>query len=147
MQQQTAFPKLNLKLSWTSITIVTCVLIFLATRLVNLTSFPIFGDETSYIRYAQLTAKGDLFAGLRASLRLTHIWLIVVALRLFSDPLLAARVGSVVSGLIGCVICYKLATMLYPGRRIGYITALFYLLSPFSSRNLVPSSLFAAAAI
>ncbi len=112
--------------------VATYVLIFLATRLINLKSFPVFGDETSYILYARSTVNGDLFAGLRASLRLTHIWLIVISLQLFSDPLLAARVVSVLSGLIGGGVYYKLAVMLYPGRRIGYTAALFYLLCPFA---------------
>ena len=125
--------------------ILSYIVIFLLTRLINLYALPPFIDELFHVIWAQATVDGDLFVGLREGLRLTQIWGIVILAQFLTDPLLAARGVSVLSGLISGVVCYKLALALYPNdRRLGYIAALFYWLCPFAlfhDRIAVPDTL------
>jgi hypothetical protein len=123
----------NLTSRWLPIGTILYVLIFLAVRLTNLTLLPLLVDEGRHIARARVTfAGGNLFLGMRESMKQLYIWIVALFIPFFSDHLLAARIVSVLAGLGGAWVCYKLATMLYPERRLGYIAALFYLLCPFS---------------
>jgi hypothetical protein len=124
--------ELDIRLRWVYVAIATYILIFLVTRLVNLTAFPLFVDEGRHIVGAQLTTSGDLFNGLKFGLKQLYIWIIAIPFSFFGNHLLVARMVSVLSGLISAGLCYKLAVTLYPGRQTGYIAALFYLISPFA---------------
>ena len=117
---------------WLSLTAAIYVLLFLATRLINITSFPLFIDEVTHIFRVQSTLAGDFFIGLRGGGKQLYIWLVAVSFQFFDDPILAARVISVLAALISGGICYKLTETFYPHRQIGYLAALFYLISPFA---------------
>lgn len=132
MPRQAALSKLDSKLNWGSITIATYILIFLAIRLINITAFPLHIDEVTHIFRAKATLTNDFFIGMRGGGKQTYIWLVALFFQFFDDPILAARVVSVLSGLITGGICYLLTEMLYPERRIGYLAALFYLISPYT---------------
>jgi hypothetical protein len=131
-----------MKSKWAYVITVVFILIFLITRLVNIRSFPLFVDEGRHIVGAQLTISGDIFNGLKFGLKQLYIWILAIALMLFNDLVLTARVVSVLFGLVNGGICYKLAATLYPNRPLGYIplgyiplgyiAALFYLISPFA---------------
>ncbi len=108
------------------------ILLFLTTRLINITTFPLYIDETTHIYVADLTANGQFFVGLSETAKQLYVWCIVLFFQLFDDPIFAARAVSVLAGLLTAGICYRLTEAFYPGRRLGYLAALFYLISPFA---------------
>jgi len=79
------------------------VILLLATtlRLWNLNSLPIFADESIYVRWAQvMRAEPSLrFLPLSDGKQPFYMWLMIPALKLFTDPLLAGRTLSALAGL------------------------------------------------
>jgi len=77
------------------------VSVFLITRIVNLTSLPVFGDEGIYIRWSQIIRSVETlrFIPLTDGKQPFFMWLSVPFLKIFSDPLFAVRLLSVFSGL------------------------------------------------
>lgn len=121
----------NLRITWSFWLVIAYIFLFLVVRLTNITSFPLFIDETTHIFLADATLDGDIFVGLRETHKQIYIWLTALAFQFFNDPILAARVVSVLAGLVSSGIGYKLAEVFYPNRQIGYLALLFYLISPF----------------
>ncbi len=119
--------------NWLYVIIALYTLIFLTIRLVNVTEFPLNIDERRHIIRAQLTiAEGDIFIGLRESLKQLYIWLVALALPFFQNHILAARFTSILMGLGAAGICCKLSTNLYSNRHIAFVAALYYLISPMA---------------
>lgn len=109
------------------------VIVFLASRLINLLSLPIFTDEAIYMRWAQI-ALGDpswRFISLVDGKQPMLIWLTFPILKLTGIPLLSGRLVSVIAGLGGMIGAFFLGWELFKNKTIGYITALVYLISPF----------------
>ncbi len=117
---------------WSLLAVIIYVVVFLIMRLKNIDTFPLFIDEIAHIFLADITLDGNVFAGLHETHKQIYIWLVALSFLLFNDPIYVARVVSVLAGLISAGICYKLTNMFYPERKIGYLAALFYLVSPFA---------------
>lgn len=83
----------------------------LGLRFVNLTSWPIFADESIYIRWSQvMRAEPSLrFLPLSDGKQPLYMWATIPFLKIFSDPLLAGRVFSGLAGL-GVVIGIAVAS-------------------------------------
>ncbi|MCB0209594.1 MAG: glycosyltransferase family 39 protein [Anaerolineae bacterium] len=124
--------KLSTKSLWLFIVVGGYITVFLASRLVNLTHFPLFIDEVRHILRAQATLTGDFFIGMREAMKQLFIWLVAFTFSIVPNKIFAARLVSVLAGLAAAGVCYKLAMSLYPQRRLGYLAALFYLISPFA---------------
>lgn len=75
--------------------------VYLVTRLVNLTSLPVFGDEAIYIRWSQIIRSVETlrFIPLTDGKQPLFMWLTVPFLKIFTDPLYGARFLSVLAGL------------------------------------------------
>ena len=73
----------------------------LGLRFSNLTSWPIFADESIYIRWSQvMRAEPSLrFVPLSDGKQPLYMWATIPFLKIFSDPLLAGRVFSALAGL------------------------------------------------
>lgn len=107
---------------------------YFSTRLYNILSLPIFTDEAIYIRWSQI-AKQDAawrFISLTDGKQPSFVWLNMITLKLFDDPLLAGRIVSVAAGFLGMVGIFFLASELFKSRKIGFITAALYVIYPFS---------------
>src|SRR5262245_26708945 len=100
--------------------------------MINLVSMPPAIDEARHILRSQMTIQGDLFIGMRESLKQLYIWLIAIFLNFSDNQLFVARITSVLCGLVTGGVCYRLAEAFYPGPGVKFIAALFYLLSPFA---------------
>ncbi len=116
--------------------IVVCVGVLLAyfvTRLVNLTSFPIFTDEAIYIRWSQIASRDASwrFISLVDGKQPMYTWIAMVFMRFVSDPVLAGRLVSVLAGLGSLVGMFLLGREVFK-IRIGIIAAVLYTLSPFA---------------
>src|SRR3989338_2009720 len=74
---------------------------YLATRLTNLTTLPIFTDEAIYIRWGQIGLRdaSHRFLSLEDGKQPLFVWLMYPMLKIFSDPLIAGRMVSVMAGL------------------------------------------------
>ena len=121
-------------------------------RLYNLDSLPIFADEAIYIRWAQvMRAEPTLrFLPLSDGKQPLFMWSIIPSFKLFSDPLVAGRVVSVVTGMGTLVGIFVLSVLLFAPKKlrllkdlkllrketqtinIGLMAALFYAISSFS---------------
>jgi 4-amino-4-deoxy-L-arabinose transferase-like glycosyltransferase len=107
---------------------------FLATRLYNLTLLPIFTDEAIYIRWSQIGGNDAAwrFISLTDGKQPLYTWFAMVLLRLFSDPLVAGRMVSVVSGVFTMLGLSFLSYELFRSKRITLLTVCLYILSPFA---------------
>jgi 4-amino-4-deoxy-L-arabinose transferase-like glycosyltransferase len=89
--------------------------IYLLTRLINLTSVPVFGDEAIYLRWSQLIKNVETlrFIPLTDGKQPLYMWLTVPFLKLVSDPLVAGRLLSVIIGLFSLIgLCFTFALYL-----------------------------------
>lgn len=115
------------------IIIVIFIIVFLLTRLTNLLTLPIFTDEAIYMRWAQIAASDPSwrFISLIDGKQPMLIWLTLPLIKLTAMPLLSGRLVSVIAGLVGMAGSFFLGWELFKNKRIGYISAFIYLISPF----------------
>lgn len=113
--------------------IVGILLLFLATRLINLDKFPIFSDEGIYIHWAK-TAWHDAswrFISLTDGKQPLQTWGTIPFLKLFpNNALLAARLFAVSMGLFGLLGMFTLLFSLF-GKRAAIIGSLIFVLNPY----------------
>lgn len=107
--------------------------LFFSSRLINLTLIPIFTDEAIYIRWGQIALQDPVhrFISLEDGKQPMFVWLMLPALKLISDPLMAGRLVSVFSGSLTLVGLIALSWKLF-GEKIGWLTGFIYIISPFS---------------
>ncbi len=88
-------------------------LTYLFSRIQNLTSLPVFGDEAIYIRWSQVIKNVETlrFIPLTDGKQPLFMWLTIPFFKLSSDPLFSARLVSVLSGL-GITLLLFLASCL-----------------------------------
>lgn len=115
------------------IIIMVLLCLFLATRLIRLGSFPIFGDEGIYIHWAK-TAWHDAswrFVSLTDGKQPLQTWGIIPFLKLFpNNALLAGRLFSVATGLAGLLGIFCLLFYLF-GKRIAFLGSFVYIMTPY----------------
>ncbi len=123
--------KLNLKVFaiGISILVIACLL-----RLVNLNSWPVFADEAIYVRWAQvMKAESTLrFLPLSDGKQPLYMWALIPFLKVFSDPLIAGRILSGISGVLGVVGIGLLTYLLTKKINQGLIAAGIYGVIPYS---------------
>lgn len=127
------------------------VIAYLASRLFHLTSLPIFVDEAIYSRWSQIALHDASwrFISLTDGKQPLWVWASMLPLKLFSDPLFATRLTSVVSGL------FAMLGLVYSGhllgnKKLGFIVSFLYLTSPFLffyDRFAVMESMLAASGV
>ncbi|MBU1327457.1 glycosyltransferase family 39 protein [Patescibacteria group bacterium] len=119
---------------------VTVGIIFIAayfiTRVINLSGLPIFTDEAIYIRWSQIGSRDASwrFISLVDGKQPMFTWVMMVFLKLLPswDPLVVGRLVSVASGFLTMVGLWLLARELFRSRKIAWIAALLYVISPFT---------------
>ena len=107
-------------------------LIFLFSRLINLTLLPVFADEAIYIHWAQVIwhDAANRFIPLSDGKPPLFMWLMVPFLKTFSDPLFAGRLLSALSGLATLVGVYFLSEKLF-SKKIAILASILVILQPF----------------
>ncbi len=112
--------------------LVALVILYLATRLYNLTSLPIFVDEAIYSRWSQIALHDASwrFISLTDGKQPLWVWVSMAPLKLISDPLFATRLTSVLSGLVG-MLGLVYSGFLLKNLRLGLLAASLYILTPF----------------
>jgi 4-amino-4-deoxy-L-arabinose transferase-like glycosyltransferase len=109
------------------------IAVFLITRLINLGSYPLHGDEATYIYWGQIAASGpeQRFISMWGGRQPLHTWLVAMLVPLVNSILVPARLISVVFGAFTAVGVYLLARKLFSGR-VAFIATLLYLLVPYT---------------
>ena len=87
------------------------LIFFFVARLVNLCLLPIFNDEAIYINWGQImsTKSALLFYSLFDGKQPLLMWLFGIANKFVADPLLAARLVSVIFSFFTAIAIFKLA--------------------------------------
>lgn len=109
-------------------------LIYFTSRFYSILSLPIFTDEAIYIRWAQI-AKQDAnwrFISLTDGKQPMFIWLMMISLRIISDPLLAGRVVSVGAGFFTLIGMYFLGREIFRNNKIGLVSSALYVIFPMA---------------
>ncbi len=108
--------------------------LYVISRLTNLTALPIFTDEAIYLRWSQIGGNDASwrFISLTDGKQPLFTWFVMVAMRFIKDPLLAGRLVSTVAGFCSIWGLYFLGSELFKNKRIGVISAFLYLISPFT---------------
>ena len=108
-------------------------------------ALPIFGDEAIYLRWAQLIREGHWWVSLFDPKPPLHFWLIAAVFDWSRDPLVAARMISVVCGALSVpalmVVCDEVGLLAWAseksspptGRMLGILSAVLMIFCPFVS--------------
>lgn len=132
-----------------ALAIVGIIVLYFALRLLNILNLPLFTDEAIYIRWAQI-AKQDAnwrFISLVDGKQPSFIWIGMILLKFFKDPLLAGRMVSVIAGLFTTIGLFFLGNEVFRGKNktgdypvflftkasvtIGLISSFIYVVYPF----------------
>lgn len=110
--------------------------IFLFSRLYHLLLLPIFTDESIYIFWAKriVTERAHWLISLTDGKPPLLVWMISSFLLVLPSDLylLAGRLPSVIAGFFSLIGMYKLSTLLFEDRKVGYIAMLLYIFTPFT---------------
>src|ERR1700690_2464816 len=108
--------------------VVGAFLVYLITRLTNLTGLPIFTDEAIYIRWSQIGGNDPnwRFISLTDGKQPLFTWVVMVLLRLIRDPLVAGRMVSVCAGIGSLVGMGFLSWELFHSKRITIFSLYLY---------------------
>ncbi len=109
------------------------IIVFLLVRYINILKLPIFTDEAIYLRWAQIALHDSSwrFISLTDGKQPLFIWISLIFMKFLHNPLLSGRLVSVFSGLMGMIGSFFLGREIFHNKKIGYLSALFYLTSPF----------------
>lgn len=107
---------------------------FLFTRIYNILNLPIFTDEAIYVRWGQIARQDPewRFISLTDGKQPSFVWLDIVSLNIFQDPLLAGRMVSVFAGLLAVIGLFFLAREIFKNTKVGLIAAFIYAIYPFA---------------
>jgi 4-amino-4-deoxy-L-arabinose transferase-like glycosyltransferase len=107
-------------------------IVYFISRTVTLLNVPIFTDEAIYTRWSQI-AKQDpnwRFISLTDGKQPLFVWVDIIFLKLFSDPLVAGRMVSVFAGFATLLGMFVLGWELFKNKWIGFVSSVLYLLYP-----------------
>jgi 4-amino-4-deoxy-L-arabinose transferase-like glycosyltransferase len=109
------------------------IFLFFLLRLPNLTLLPIFADEAIYVRWAQVMRSEPTlrFLPLSDGKQPLYMWIVMVALRFFRDPLFCGRFISVLAGFGSLVGIFVLTQLLFKNFKTSLLAALFLSVVPF----------------
>lgn len=103
-------------------------------RFYNLNQLPVFADEAIYIRWAQvMKAESTLrFLPLSDGKQPLFMWSVIPFFKLFSDPLIAGRILSGITGLGTLVGVWMATYLLFKSKKSAFIASILYAMSPFA---------------
>lgn len=109
------------------------LILYLATRLVNLKIIPVFTDESIYMFWAQtaLNDPANRFISLEDGKQPLFIWIAAAVANFVKDPLIALRLVSVGSGLLSTIGIYLLASNMF-NSKVAKVASVLYVLLPFT---------------
>lgn len=126
-------------------------LIYLLSRLINLTKLPIFNDEAIYLDWGwkSLHTSAGLFYSLYDAKPPFLIWIFGIFESISHSPLFMGRLVSVLTGLLTLIGIYGIAMKL-TSKKVALFSSVFYILIPiftFFDRQALMESAISAAGI
>ncbi|MBI5613856.1 glycosyltransferase family 39 protein [Candidatus Gottesmanbacteria bacterium] len=122
--------------NWIAVVFALCsvFIVYFSSRLYALTGLPIFTDEAIYIRWSQIGSRDASwrFISLVDGKQPLFTWIMMVYLKIFHDPLFAGRFVSVSAGCLTLIGLVCLSYYLFKDKKISFLTAILYIISPFS---------------
>lgn len=103
-------------------------------RFTNLNVLPVFADESIYVRWSQvMRSEPSLrFLPLSDGKQPLFMWATIPLLKIFSDPLIAGRVLSGISGLASVLGVGVGAYLLFKNTRLALISSAIWAVIPYS---------------
>ena len=103
-------------------------------RLIFLDKLPMFTDEAIYTRWAQIALNDSSwrFISLTDGKQPMFVWAVVFFMKFISDPLIAARLVSVVSGFFTLIGLYFLTLELFKNKKTAFLATILYIFYPFA---------------
>lgn len=103
-------------------------------RIIHLTLWPIFADEAIYIRWSQvMRAEPTLrFLPLSDGKQPLFMWITIPFLKIISDPLIAGRLVSVLTGTATALGLYIFTFIITHRRFSAFVATLLYALVPYT---------------
>jgi 4-amino-4-deoxy-L-arabinose transferase-like glycosyltransferase len=120
------------KENWGYVLLGVLVLILFSLRFYHLTLLPVFADEAIYIRWSQIMKAEETlrFLPMSDGKQPFYMWVTIAFLKFISDPLLAGRVVSVLSGLGTLAGVSFLSFLLFKSKKASLVAGAIYTLSP-----------------
>jgi len=116
--------------------------VFFLTRLINLDTLPVFGDEAIYLRWSQLIRNVETlrFIPLTDGKQPLFMWIVAVLLKFFTNPLIAGRFLSVISGYFSALFLsfVFLIYLNYDSNNKNIFSFLFESLKKYWALSLIP---------
>lgn len=122
------------KFGWVIIISLISIVFFFLLRAINLNAIPVFVDEAIYVRWSQVM-KNEVslrFLPMSDGKQPLFMWATIPFFKLFSDPLIAGRCLSIVSGFGSMLGIVFLSFLLFTNPVISAISALIYAVTPFT---------------
>jgi len=119
---------------WWKTGIFLLIAIYFLTHLTSLNLLPVFADESIYIRWSQLIIddwKRYLFFAMNDGKTPLFVWLTTIALKFWSDPLIAGRMVSVIAGIFQVFVTAKIVKKLNGGLVAQLLSAFCVMFLPF----------------
>lgn len=129
--------------------LVTLSVVYLLTRLINLTKLPIFNDEAIYLDWGwkSLHTSAGLFYSLYDAKPPFLIWIFGIFESVVQSPLFMGRFVSVLTGLLTLIGIYKVSKIINC-KRLAVLSSIFYIAIPlfafFDRQALMEASVTAA---
>ena len=103
-------------------------------RLIFLDGLPMFTDEAIYTRWAQIALNDSAwrFISLTDGKQPMFVWAAIVFMKFIDDPLIAARLVSVVSGFFTMIGLWFLTYELFKSRKAAFLSSILYVFYPFA---------------
>ncbi len=102
-------------------------------RFVNLTQVPVFADEAIYLRWAQIMRAEETlrFLPLSDGKQPLYMWTVIPFFKFISDPLVAGRILSILTGLATGIFIYLSSRLLFENKKVAILAFAISMLSPF----------------
>ncbi len=119
------------------ITVLLLISSYFFLRLVYFSSMPIFTDEAIYTRWAQIALNDASwrFISLTDGKQPLFVWVAMVFMKVIKDPLIAARLVSVLTGFLTLVGLFFLTLELFKNKKAAYLASFLYVFYPFAQIN------------
>jgi len=122
------------KFIWVVSIFLIAIISFVLLRFTNLNSVPVFVDEAIYVRWSQVMRQEPTlrFLPMSDGKQPLYMWVTIPFLKVFSDPLIAARGLSIASGFGSMLGLVFLTQILFSNPLISALSALLYSVTPFT---------------
>lgn len=107
------------------------VFLYFFTRFAGVLTFPLFNDETLYIRWIQEITDGYLMRPLENGRQPFFLWVSFGLNTFISNELFSLRLTSVLSGFLTFVGIGYLSQLLFRNKEASYLSMVIYLFFPF----------------